>query len=183
MDAHESHTARHPVAGRRSSVSAAVAAVPARHQAESHVDPRTLRARDVMSHDVVTVGSDATVAHALAVMRDLGVRHLPVLLDGRFAGLVDDRLVALAQVADAAPRSRPVASLMTHYVPQVSPDADLPRVARLVRDSGCDAVVVVVDGALVGLVTATDLVAALAGHRVPESSRATATGRAGTVPT
>lgn len=123
-----------------------------------------LQARDVMSRDVVTLGADATVEQALAVMRELGVRHLPVVLDGRFAGLVDDRLVALAQLADGVPDRRRVVALMTHYVPQVAPDADLPRVARLVGDSGCDAVVVMADGDLVGLVTASDLVAAVAGR-------------------
>lgn len=123
-----------------------------------------LRARDVMTRDVVTLGPDATVEQALAVMRECGVRHLPVVLDGRFAGLVDDRLVALGHLADGAPRSRSVVTLMTHYVPQVAPDAELPRVARLVGDSGCDAVVVVDEtGALLGIVTATDLVRALAG--------------------
>ncbi|MCW2606364.1 MAG: hypothetical protein JWO60_1057 [Frankiales bacterium] len=125
--------------------------------------PCGLRARDVMTRDIVTLGAHATVEQALAVMRDLGVRHLPVVLEGRFAGLVDDRLVALAHLADGVPDRRLVVALMTHYVPHVTEDAELPRVARLVGDSGCDAVVVLDDvGDLLGIVTASDLVAALA---------------------
>jgi CBS domain-containing membrane protein len=122
-----------------------------------------LRARDVMTSDVVTLSPQATVEQALTLMRECRVRHLPVLLDGRFVGLVDDRLVALAHLADGAPVNRAVEALMTHYVPEVSPDADLPRLARLVGDSGCDAVVVVDEaGELLGIVTATDLVGVLA---------------------
>lgn len=116
-----------------------------------------------MTREVATLEPGTTVEQALLVMRERGVRHLPVVLDGRFAGLVDDRLVALAHLADGAPDRTPVTALMTHYVPQVSPDAALPRVARLVRASGCDAVVVMDDGgALVGIVTATDVVVAVA---------------------
>ncbi|MCU1693418.1 MAG: hypothetical protein JWM64_2509 [Frankiales bacterium] len=148
---------------------APLSTAPVAERPTSHADDTApclcnLQARDVMSRDVVTLGPDATVEQALAVMRELGVRHLPVVLDGRFAGLIDDRLVALAQLADGVPDRRRVVALMTHYVPQVAPDAALSRVARLVGDSGCDAVVVMDDGGLVGLVTATDLVAAVAGR-------------------
>jgi acetoin utilization protein AcuB len=116
-----------------------------------------------MTPHVVTLGPDATVQQALAVMRDNGVRHLPVVVNDTFAGLVDDRLVALAHLADGAPDDTSVLGLMTHCVPQVSPDDDLPRVARLVVTSGCDAVVVMDDaGQLAGIITATDLVGALA---------------------
>lgn len=138
-------------------------------RAEGHVQacPCHLHAADVMTRDIVTLGPDATVEQALAVMLDLGVRHLPIVVDGRFTGLVDDRLLALAHVADGAPDGRSVMALMTHYVPQVAVDADLPRVARLVGDSGCDAVVVMDEaGELVGIVTATDLVRAIAGQAV-----------------
>lgn len=146
----------HPVSGPEHDGSAGV-------QARSATCPCDLRARDIMTHDVMTLGPDATVQQALAVMRDRGVRHLPVVLDGRFAGLVDDRLVALAHLADGAPDDTSVVALMTHYVPQVRLDDDLPRVARLVGASGCDAVVVMDDaGQLAGIVTATDLVRALA---------------------
>lgn len=125
-------------------------------------DVSALRARDVMTRDVLTLGPDATVEQALAAMNELGVRHLPVVLDGRLAGLVDDRLVALAHLADGAPDRRAVVALMTHYVPQVTLETLLPRVARLLGDGGCDAVVVMEDGVLVGLVTATDVVDAVA---------------------
>lgn len=122
-----------------------------------------LRAHDVMTPHVLALDPTATVEQALGLMRQHRVRHLPVLDGGRVVGLVDDRLVALGHLADEGPRSRPATDLMTHYVPQVAPDADLGRVARLVSDSGCDAVVVLDPaGRLLGLVTATDLVEALA---------------------
>lgn len=61
-----------------------------------HETPDTidhLRARDVMTREVVTVDGGSSVGSALTLMRHFGVRHLPVTEHGRFLGLVDDRLV------------------------------------------------------------------------------------------
>ncbi len=127
-----------------------------------------LRARDLMTRDVMTVGPQTPVGEALATMRHLGVRHLPVLDDGRFIGMVDDRLVAAALLAGEdvdATLARPVLTAMMAYVPQVEASADLARVAKLLRSSRCDAVVVV-DPAdrLLGIITTVDVVGAVAGR-------------------
>lgn len=58
-------------------------------------DPLTLRAGDVMSHEVTTVSPESSVDAALAVMRSKGVRRLPVVAeDGLLVGIVslDDLL-------------------------------------------------------------------------------------------
>lgn len=59
------------------------------------VDPRTLQVQDVMSADLVTVRSDASVIDLLRTMRAKGLRRLPVTDDaGVLVGLVslDDLL-------------------------------------------------------------------------------------------
>lgn len=60
-------------------------------------DNRTVA--DVMSRDVVTIEPDATMRHAAGVMRGRGVGCLPVVDDGRLAGIVttSDLLTALAK--------------------------------------------------------------------------------------
>lgn len=47
-----------------------------------------LRASEVMTSPVVTIGPGASVASALAVMTDRRIRHLPVVENGRLVGLV-----------------------------------------------------------------------------------------------
>lgn len=132
----------------------------------SPILPTGLRARDLMTRDLVTVGPQTPVGEALTKMRDLGVRHMPVLADGRFAGMVDDRLVAAALMAGDDPATtltQPVVTAMMAYVPQVDATADVSRVARLLRSSRCDAVVVVdAEERLLGIITTVDLVAAVA---------------------
>lgn len=128
--------------------------------------PIVLRASDVMTIDVATVTPTTTVGQAMTSMQTLGVRHLPVVGDGRFAGIVDDRLVALALLTAGGvgeALEQPVTTAMTHYVPQVSPGESVLRVAHLLSTSRCDAIVVIdAEEHLLGIVTMVDIVNAVA---------------------
>jgi CBS domain-containing protein len=125
-----------------------------------------LRAHDVMTGDVATVLTTTTVGEALELMRTLNIRHLPVLGDGRFVGLVDDRMVAFSLLSTGGPDGvleQPVSTAMTHYVPHVAPGDPLDRVAHVLRTSRCDAVVVVdAQARLLGIITMVDVVTAVA---------------------
>jgi len=125
-----------------------------------------LRASDVMTSDVATVVPTTTVGQAMTLMRTLGIRHLPVLGDGRFVGIVDDRLVALALLTAGGfgeALEQPVSTAMTHYVPHVFPGEPLERVAHVLRTSRCDAIVVIdAQEHLLGIITMVDVVSAVA---------------------
>lgn len=125
-----------------------------------------LTASDVMTSDVATVMTTTTVGAAMTLMRTLGIRHLPVLGDGRFVGIVDDRLVAFALLnagGFGGALEQPVSTAMTHYVPQIGPGEPLQRVAHLLRTSRCDAIVVVdAQEHLLGIITTVDVVSAVA---------------------
>lgn len=51
-------------------------------------DPGTVCIEDVMTREPVTVGPDATLGHALTLMRVNGFGHLPIVEAGRPVGLV-----------------------------------------------------------------------------------------------
>ncbi len=133
--------------------------------------PVRLRASEVMTADVATVTSTTTVGAAMTPMRTLGVRHLPVIGAGRFVGIVDDRLVALALLTAGGvveALEQPVSTAMTHYVPQVAPGESLQRVAHLLSTSRCDAIVVIdAQEHLLGIITMVDIVNAVARGDVP----------------
>jgi CBS domain-containing protein len=87
------------------------------------------------------------------------MRHLPVVSRGRCVGvLVDVDLVAAAVDGVAGG----VGPLARRPVPTVALRADAPTAARAILAGGMDAALVVDDGVVVGIVTATDVVAALA---------------------
>jgi len=121
--------------------------------------PETGGVHIVASRPVRVIGPDAPVAEALRVMRVAGVRHLPVVAEGRCTGLLVDR-DAIAAAADGL--TVRVGQLARHPVPTVSPDQDAVSVARAVLAGGLDAVLVVDDGALVGIITSTDALTAIA---------------------
>lgn len=132
-----------------------------------------LTARDVMTRQLATVAGYSTVGEALTLMRRWGVRHLPVTEDGRFVGLVDDRLVTRSLLTGEDRElalEQPVEQVMMRYIPQVGPEAPVARVSRLLRTSRSDAVVVVDEAdRLLGLITLVDVVGAVAHVISPES--------------
>jgi acetoin utilization protein AcuB len=46
---------------------------------------------DWMTRQVVSIGPDESVSRAMHLMRDKGIKHLPVLKDGRLVGVISDR--------------------------------------------------------------------------------------------
>ena len=119
----------------------------------------------LMSTPVVAVTTQHSLAAAWEAMRQRQVHHIAVMDDQGLAAVLDDRRVAAEWPAggpDAA-RRRCVGDIVRRGVRCVLPEAPATAVARVMIEDGCDAVpVVTTNGALVGLVTSTDLVAAIA---------------------
>ena len=64
-------------------------------------DPQNVSARDAMSYELVTVNEDDDLMHAIEIMRDKGIRRLPVVdLDETLVGIltVDDVLDLFSEV-------------------------------------------------------------------------------------
>lgn len=120
-------------------------------------------ARDVMTAPVFFVAPDATVAHA----RNLMVRHrisrLLVMEEGRLRGIITKKDIAYRmRHAEAAWRRRPldrvpVGALMTEGPVTVAPDTGAQEIARAFAKKTISSVPVLENGAVVGIVTKTDL--------------------------
>lgn len=111
------------------------------------------------SHPVLVVEAGTSVGDALRVLREHHVRHLPVVSRGLCVGLaVDVDLIAAA--VDGV--EGPVGRYARRPAPTVPHDADPRTTARAILEGGLDAAVVVDGGAVVGIVTATDVLVALA---------------------
>ncbi|HEV7932571.1 MAG TPA: CBS domain-containing protein [Actinomadura sp.] len=128
---------------------------------------------DVMTIDLLTVDSTESVLMAWELMHQARCHHLPVVDDdGRCLGVLNAETIAATWEAGGPERARkPVAALLhERRCPTVSPDERIGSAARnmLVRDADH---VAVTDstGRLVGLLTATNLITALAGVDRPAS--------------
>jgi transcriptional regulator, XRE family len=120
---------------------------------------RVVRARDVMSEEIVSVSPDDAVSDALTRMEDEAYSQLPVLDGGSASGSI-----SYVDVYQAGGGKKPVGQLcvkevMSKRFLDVTPDAPLDEVGSLLRH---DKAVVVTDGnEAVGIVTEADLAAAV----------------------
>lgn len=125
---------------------------------------RSVTARDLMSSPPVVVSPSTTVWDAWQRMSSCGVRHLVVCSDDQVVGVIDDRAVfAQWPMGPLAVRRTRVVDLMRRRISCVLPETDVRRVADVMIVDAVDAVPVVLDdGTVVGVVTTSDLVAAVA---------------------
>ncbi len=122
-----------------------------------------LRVRDAMTREVVTLGPEASAGEALGVCREKGIRHVPIVEEGRLIGLVSDR-----DLRDVSPprggRDQEntlgwvrVRDIMSTDLVTIGPLDTIDHVAREIyeRKIGC---LPVVDGReLVGIITSQDM--------------------------
>jgi acetoin utilization protein AcuB len=121
-------------------------------------------AAEVMTSPVVTVPDSGTIWDAWSVMVNCRVRHAVVASHGHCIGVVDDReLVQAWQQGPTALRSTPIRQLLHARTSCVLPEAPLRQVAVLMNAERVDVVPVVdASGKLLGLITAGDVVHAVA---------------------
>jgi CBS domain-containing protein len=123
-----------------------------------------VNAADVMSTPVATVSDQGTIWDAWSVLISCRVRHAVVVSGSHCVAVVNDRdLVDAWQQGPSVLRRTPLRSLLRDRTSCVLPDASLSQVAELMNADRVDAVPVVdVHGELLGLVTAGDIVHAVA---------------------
>jgi CBS domain-containing protein len=115
---------------------------------------------DFMTKDLVTVREADDLALAESLLRLGGIRHLPVVRDGKLVGILTQRDV-LRSGLSGKPSARDVAvsEVMTREPTTVRPGLGLAQAARIMleRKFGC-LPVCEDDGTLVGIVTEADFV-------------------------
>lgn len=110
------------------------------------------------------VPPDTSLSDAYALMRERGIRHLPIVNEGRLVGVVTDRDLRLATSSLQSTPFQATASVMQVMSSPVVTAAALDPVeegARLMRRQKIGCLPVLDDDRLVGIVTGTDLLDAL----------------------
>lgn len=118
-----------------------------------------------------TIEADAPIGKASRLMRELDIRHLPVLEGGRLCGVVSERdLLLLETLVGFDARHTTVSDAMSIAVYAVPPTTTLDVVLRTMalQKYGC---AVVFDGAsVVGILTTVDVCRLFADHLLGEAS-------------
>jgi CBS domain-containing protein len=130
-------------------------------------------ARDLMTADPVTVESKASIAEAWDLMRELSIRHIPVVEEGALVGMLSDRdlgqldigrVLGLEGAAAArAELARSVIESMSADVIFVHPETEVVDVIGLLIEGRVGALPVVRPNTLevVGIISYVDVLRAL----------------------
>ncbi|HET9490291.1 MAG TPA: CBS and ACT domain-containing protein [Methylomirabilota bacterium] len=123
--------------------------------------------RDVMQPRLVTVTPQATLAEAMRLVGERGIRHLPVVAGDELVGIVSDRDLKRAMASPATSLVRnelayllarvTVDEIMTRAVITISPSFAVEDAARLMVTEKISALPVTESGRLIGIVTETDI--------------------------
>lgn len=121
-----------------------------------------MKLREVMRTAPWTINDTDTLGAAQRLMTRNGFRHLPVLSEGRLAGMLSERdILAERARADEVPWwAISVREAMPASVKFAHPDDPVVEIEARMASDGVDALPVVDHGRVVGLVTATDVLQA-----------------------
>lgn len=135
-----------------------------------------MKVKDLMQRSVTTTAEDESLGLALQLMLWNEVRHVPVLrpADGRVAGVISERDVLRARHEDQKALERQVREFMSSPAVHIHPNADLADAAADFATKRVGCLPVIDAGELVGIITASDVVSALA--QCPVERRAVGTG-------
>ncbi|HEV8582479.1 MAG TPA: CBS domain-containing protein [Thermoanaerobaculia bacterium] len=131
-----------------------------------------LRVRDLMTEGVYAVNANDHLATVSDLMDAHGIRHAPVVEEGRLVGLISHRDLlrhALKGQVGVPPDlergvqlSITAGEVMTRDVVTAAPDQDIREAARLMLEGKFGCLPVVEDTRLVGILTESDFVRFLA---------------------
>jgi CBS domain-containing protein len=93
------------------------------------------RVRDVMAGPVVAVGLDDSAADAARLMRDNDTGDVVVVDDGRLAGILTDRDLAVRLVAEGIDPFVACSEVFSRDPVTISPDEPLARAAELMAEN------------------------------------------------
>lgn len=109
-----------------------------------------------------TISTRQTLAEAHQAMRDRGVRHLPVVEEGKLVGVVSQRDLYLLETLRGVDVGRElVEEAMSDEPYVVAPDCSLEEVAEAMANRKHGSALVVENAMVVGIFTSTDALRAL----------------------
>ncbi len=119
-----------------------------------------LKASDIMTQDVVTIKGFATVADAVKLMKDKGLRALIVekrIADDAYAMVTETDIVYKVAAFGLDPKEVRIYEIMTKPCITVPPDLGVEYVARLFANTKIRRAPVVGDQGLLGIISISDI--------------------------
>jgi CBS domain-containing protein len=118
----------------------------------------TRKVREIMSAAPACMAAGESVSAAAKAMKERGIGTVLVLSEGRLAGLVTDRDIAIRVLAENRdPLTTRLDDICSSELAVLSPDDAVETATRIVRDRAVRRLPVMADGTPVGVVSIGDL--------------------------
>lgn len=125
-----------------------------------------------MTRNPITIDQDASIIEAIHLMKEKGIRRLPVMAKGRFNGLVTERMIKDYTPGKATSldtwevhyllSKTPIKDVMNPTPRTITPSEDLATAAQLILDHKLYGLCVVdAKGELVGIMSVGDMLKAM----------------------
>lgn len=117
--------------------------------------------KDIMNKEVEKVTADMTISAAAALMAEKNIEYLIVVKDAKLAGiLTEDDIIKKVVGKGKLANDTKVGDIMVSKVVHINPEKTIEDAAELMTENKIEKLPVVVDHKLLGIVTASDMVAA-----------------------
>lgn len=117
-----------------------------------------MKAKEIMTSDIIAVTDDTSIKEAAMKMRDADVGSIPVEEDHKLVGILTDRDIVLKSVAeDLNANQAKCKDIMSKDVITVAPDMDVEQVVHLMSDNQVKRIPVVENHNLVGMISLKDV--------------------------
>ena len=126
------------------------------------MQPTRLPLKNFTTQNPITVTEDIAIDELIMLMEGAGIRHLPVVGQGKVIGIISDRDIRLfSGLSDPEKYQVCAGDIMSPNPLTLSSNTPLEDVALLMSDKKAGSVIVVEDGQFYGIFTATDALNAL----------------------
>jgi CBS domain-containing protein len=116
------------------------------------------KVRDVMTGIPVTIAPDRTASDAARMMRDFAIGCVLVTACEQIRGVITDRDIVVRAIAAARdPETVRLGDICSRDLVAVAPDDDVDEAVKIMRERAVRRLLVVEDGAVVGLASLGDL--------------------------
>lgn len=142
----------------------------------------SIKVKDWMTTEVISIEPETSIIDADEIMREHGVRRLPVIKNGRLVGIVTKGDIREASPSDATVLSiwevnyliakLKVQRVMTKDVMTITPDADIVDAADIMLNKKISGLPVVdASGKLLGIITESDIFRMLVKTRLSDAAK------------
>jgi CBS domain-containing protein len=130
-------------------------------EADSEEQPKIvipMKAVDVMSKDVITLGGDVTAKRAAEIMAENGVNALVVTAQGKAIGILTERdILKRIVIEDRNSLETKVKDIMSSPLITIDPNVDLEKAAQIMFEKKIKNLPVLENGRLRGLLSLQDI--------------------------